>query len=205
MLQLYWPWRNESELKHVDGTYTSKFYEVKDEIANTINLYEQYDEISPEDLENAYPTSSDDESDSSDEEIDDDLAFFNPDNLDVNQNDVDIRGENTTCTVKNAHMENTEFYNLCSQLNEEQRFIFNFIARHSQELLHFETNDTDPPNPFHIFLTGGGGVGKSHTVNAINEYLKRVLKFKDQIMDEQPSLALTGTAAVRICGITLHS
>ena len=75
-------------------------------------------------------------------------------------------------------------------------------------MLHFETNDTDPPNPFHIFLSGGGGVGKSHTVNAINEYLKRVLKFKDQRIDEQPSLALcasTGTAAVRISGITLHS
>ena len=159
-------------------------------------------------MENAYPLSSDDENDLSDEEIDDDLAFFNPDNLDVNQNDVDLRGENATCTIKNMHMDNTEFYKLCSQLNEEQRYIFNFIARHSQELLHFETNDTDAPNPFHIFLTGGGGVGKTHTVNAIIEYLKRVLKFKDQRIDEHPSLALcasTGTAAVRISGTTLHS
>ena len=32
LLQIYLPWRDESELKHADGSFMSKFYEVKDEI-----------------------------------------------------------------------------------------------------------------------------------------------------------------------------
>ena len=57
-------------------------------------------------------------------------------------------------------------------------------------------------------MTGGGGVGKSHTIKAINEYQRRFLKFKDQRIDEQPSLqvcASTGVAAVKISGTRLHT
>ena len=186
----------------------SKFYEVKDEIDEVIKHYELYDEIKPEDLENAYAIFSDEEDNVSDEEIDDDLAFFNTDMLDVNVNAIDFVGGSTTFNVKNVHTENDMFDNLCSQLNEGQRFIFNHIIRHTQELLHFESNDKESPEPFYIFLTGGGGVGKSHTIKAINEYQRRFLKFKDQRIDEQPSLqvcASTGVAAVKISGTTLHT
>ena len=85
-------------------------------------------------------------------------------------------------------MDNDEFYKLCSQLNEEQSVLFNYTLRQAQEQLHFESNDLNPSNPYFIFLSGGGGVGKSHTVKGIIEYLKRHLKFKDQNVDEQPSV-----------------
>jgi ATP-dependent DNA helicase PIF1 len=87
--------------------------------------------------------------------------------------------------------------------------LFNYTIRQAQEQLHFESNDLNPPIPYFIFLSGGGGgVGKSHTVKGIIEYLKRHLKFKDQNVDEQPSVlvcASTWTAAVKIKGQTLHS
>ena len=104
-------------------------------------------------------------------------------------------------------MEN-DVLNLCSQLNEGQRFIFNCIIRHTQEMLHFESNDKESPEPFYIFLTGSGVVGKSHTIKAINEYQRRFLKFKHQRNDDQPSLQVctsTGVAAVKISGTTLHT
>ena len=72
--------------------------------------------------------------------------------LDVNDNDIDFVGGSTTCNMKNVYMENEVFYNLCSQLNEGQRFIFNHIIRHTQELLHFESNDKESPEPFYIIF-----------------------------------------------------
>ena len=65
-----------------------------------------------------------------------------------------------------------------------------------------------PPRPFFIFLSGGGGVGKTFTVKCIIEYMRIHLKYEDQNADEQPSFfvcASTGAAAVRVGGNTLHS
>ena len=45
-----------------------------------------------------------------------------------------------------------------------------------------------PLNLFYIFLSGGGGVGKTHTINGIIEYIKKHLKFQDQNPEEQPSI-----------------
>ena len=62
-------------------------------------------------------------------------------------------------------------------------------------------------SPFYIFLSGGGGVGKSRVIAVIDEYLKRHLKFKNQL-EHQPSVAVcasTGVAAINIGGTTLHT
>ena len=70
-----------------------------------------------------------------------------------------------------------------------------------------EKNNELPPKPFQIFLSGGAGVGKSFLIKAITEYLKRVLRYPNQNLD-QPSVlvtASTGKAATGINGITLHS
>ena len=205
LLQLYWPWRDEAELKHADNTYVSKFFEVKDKIDPLIKQYEPYDEITPEDLENAYALSSDEEDCMSEQDSDDDIDFFNADAVD--DFDDQEAGTGSDYNVRSDHMDNDTFYQYCCQLNKKQRFIFSYIMWHTQQVLHNEKNDLEIPEPFYIFLSGGGGVGKSHTVHVINEYLKRHLKFKDQ-RQEQPSVqvcASTGVAAVKIGGTTLHS
>ena len=70
-----------------------------------------------------------------------------------------------------------------------------------------EKNDELPPKSFQIFLSGVAGVGKSFLIKAITKYLKRVLRYANQNLD-QPSVLMatcTGTAATSINGITLHS
>ena len=60
-----------------------------------------------------------------------------------------------------------------------------------------EKNNELPPKPFKIFLSGGAGVGKSFLIKAITEYLKRLLRYPNQNLD-QPSVlvtAYTGKAA----------
>ena len=70
-----------------------------------------------------------------------------------------------------------------------------------------EINNKLPPKPFQIFLSGGAGVGKSFLIKAITEYLKRVLRYPSQNLDQPsvPVTASTGKAATGISGITLHS
>ena len=68
-------------------------------------------------------------------------------------------------------------------------------------------NNELPPKPFQIFLSGGAGIRKSFLIKAITEYLKRVLRYPNQNLD-QPSVLVTasaGKAATGINGITLHS
>ena len=74
-------------------------------------------------------------------------------------------------------------------------------------MLHKENNETEP-DPFHIFLSGGAGVGKTFLVNVIIEYLKKTLLFLGQNSDEEPSIATTaskGKAACNINGTTVHT
>ena len=105
-------------------------------------------------------------------------------------------------------MEDSEYWELYTGLNEDQRFLFNFVMRQTQEQLHFESNNISCPKPYFVFLSGGGGVGKTYTVKGLIEYIRRNLQFRGQNTDQQPSIfvcASTGTAAVRIKGQTMHS
>ena len=58
------------------------------------------------------------------------------------------------------------------------------------------------PKPFQIFLSGGAGVGKSFLVTTITEYLRRILRYPSQNLDN-PSVLVTAPTSVN--GIPLHS
>ena len=62
-------------------------------------------------------------------------------------------------------------------------------------------------HPIFIILSGGAGVGKSLLIKAITEYLKRVLQYPNQNLDQPsvPVTASTGKVATGINGIALHS
>ena len=59
---------------------------------------------------------------------------------------------------------------------------------------------------FHILLTGGAGVGKSHLVRAIFQTATRIFTRNNQI-DSRPVFVCgpTGTAAYNVAGYTLPS
>ena len=127
-----------------------------------------------------------------------DFSIINPSLL-----DLDIEGSDDVNTApvastnrNNLLLPNEQFYEICSQLN--QQHLFNFIMKN---------NNAPRPEPFHIFLSGCAGVGKRFLVHAITEYLKRVLRYPNQNLDEPSVLvtASTGKAATGINGTTLHS
>ena len=62
-------------------------------------------------------------------------------------------------------------------------------------------------DPFHIFLTGGGGVGKSHLLTTIHHCLTKLLMYKGGEPSKERILILapTGVAAINVNGTTIHT
>ena len=205
VLQLYMPWRSESELKTDMQSYEDKYKEVENDILSNIKKHEPSSDtdIDYDDLHNYDILESD-------EEDNDEFSMINPDLIDFDINDGNgiNNGPIAPTRTDNILLPNDQFYDLCSQLNEGQQHIFNFIMKYAMECHLAENNNKPLPEPFYIFLSGSAGVGKSFLVNVITEYLKRVLRYPDQAIDDQPSVlvtASTGKAATVINGTTLHS
>ena len=61
--------------------------------------------------------------------------------------------------------------------------------------------------PFKLFLSGSGGVGKSHLIKTIYQSVSKVLQYHGGSPDKQRvlNLAPTGVTSINVNGITIHS
>ena len=129
----------------------------------------------------------------SEEEEEDNIEFsmINPDllDLDLEVGDGVSNAPVVLVTIDNLLLPSQQFYELCSQLNEGQQHLFNFVMQHAVHCKLAEKNNELEPKPFQIFLSGGAGVGKSFLDTAITEHLRRVLRYPRQNLDN-PSLSL---------------
>ena len=98
----------------------------------------------------------------------------------------------------------TDYRQLVSSLNEHQRVLFDRVVRYTRELHQYNVKvRDDPPEDFHLFVTGGAGTGKSHVIRAIKEHLEHSVSGglnKHACM----LMAPTGVAAFNIGGLTIH-
>lgn len=62
------------------------------------------------------------------------------------------------------------------------------------------------PQPFHLFLSGGGGVGQSHTITTVYHGIIHTLREASSDPSQISVLltAPTGTKAFDIGGMTIH-
>ena len=95
-----------------------------------------------------------------------------------------------------------------TSLNMKQRKVFNFIHKGSRDYIKsLHCKVIKNVKSFHIFITGGAGVGKSHLIKAIFLSLNKDLGYKGGDVDKPRILllALNGVAAININGTTIHS
>ena len=94
-----------------------------------------------------------------------------------------------------------EYKQMLQSLNENQAKLYYFVKNWAE---HNEHGDADP---FYIFLTGGAGTGKSHTIRCIFNEVDRTISRKSENAECPVVLlvAYTGTAAYNIGGQTIHS
>ena len=88
-------------------------------------------------------------------------------------------------------------------LNKKQYSFHEYIVNWCWETKY----STQSCEPFHVFLTGGAGMGKSHSVKCIFDTVNKLLRRPGQSVEEILVLVCcpTGASAYQVNGSTLHS
>ena len=99
--------------------------------------------------------------------------MINPNFLDLDLEESDsVNNAPVVSTITDyVSLPNEQFDEICSQLNESQQHLSNFIMQHTLHCKIAENNKDLPPKPFQIFLSGGAGIGKSFLIKVITEYM----------------------------------
>ena len=225
LLMLYFPWRNEQELFGEDQTYISKFYEqdVQEVVQRNKEIFEpdgdainealeslrnfdgvpthSYDPINDqenEDLRQSLPDDSD-ETESFNESLPQHLAS-NPESI---QPFSGISSYNQPLEISDDDLRKT-----VRSLNNKQRYAYDVVLSWCRnKMANLNTLKPSKVDPIHVFVTGGGGAGKSHLIKAIYHTVTKT--FRHAPMNPAlPSVLLmapTGVAAININGTTVHT
>jgi len=100
-----------------------------------------------------------------------------------------------------------EYRTMMRQLNKKQLQIVMFHRKWCKEALVAMRNGC-PVTPYRVFLSGPGGVGKSHVIKLIHSDTIKLIRLSGRIEPGQVTVLLTaptGVAASNIGGMTLHS
>lgn len=196
-LLLFLPWRDEIvEIEEIDFLW--KYYNHVEEISRNRLRFAKIDTT---DLENKINCNNDDEVDSEDEMLSKEL--HKDIGIELQDQKSDKYSQKSLTTVKYLMPEvkhQKELNIVMEKLNEKQReFVLHVLNR-------VKTNDY----PFHYFLSGAAGVGKSVTINAIyhsvtNFFLYNAHGIKHEDKPKVLLTAPTGLAAFLIQGMTLHT
>uniref|UniRef100_UPI00358E7FB6 uncharacterized protein n=1 Tax=Myxine glutinosa TaxID=7769 RepID=UPI00358E7FB6 len=124
------------------------------------------------------------------------------------QEDIDIpdllKEEKKSCSIeiRQSIVKKDEAENLLRCLNEKQREIFYAVREWC-----LNKRNGNEPKPFHVFVTGGAGTGKSHLIKTIQYEASRLLAPILPNPDDVSVLltAPTGVAAFNINASTIHS
>ena len=128
--------------------------------------HEPYLNIDYEELQNVNFVQSEEEEDNAE------FSMINPNLLDLDLEDSNSVSNATaeSTIINNLLLPNEQFHEICSQLNESQQHLFNFIMYYAVLCKLAEKNNELPPKPFQILLSGGAGIGKSFLIKAITEF-----------------------------------
>ncbi|XP_073694460.1 uncharacterized protein [Garra rufa] len=107
-----------------------------------------------------------------------------------------------TIETNHAGMSRGEALHLLRSLNVQQSAVFYKVRKWCLEKLRGEN-----PEPFHLFVTGGAGTGKSHLIKAIYYESSRLLSQLSENPDDRSVIltASTGVAAFQIGATTVHN
>ena len=208
LLFMFYPFREETELLSVDTkSHVGKLNEpgVLDVVNRNKQIIEPFSELVHDAFQNfihdhVNETSFDPYAQQENEES----------YPDVNQEDTDnASSENVTNTsISSLILPDDDINAQIRSLNYQQKEVFDFVLQWAINFIKY-VNCKLPIQikPFNLFLTGGGGVGKSHLLTTIYNSVTKVLSYKNGHPDKKKILVLapTGVASININGTTIHS
>jgi excinuclease UvrABC ATPase subunit len=93
-------------------------------------------------------------------------------------------------------------------MNNEQRYAYDLVLSWCRnKMANLNTLKPSQVDPIHLFVTGGGGAGKSHLIKAIYHTVTKTFRHAP-MNPELPSVLLmapTGVAAININETTVHT
>ncbi|XP_066928370.1 uncharacterized protein [Clytia hemisphaerica] len=216
LLMLYYPFRNENELLSQEhNSYTQKLFEpgVVEMIERNRALIQPYSGLVDDalvrfrtDITLNMNDFEQQENDETNAELESNTANNNDESDDeANEDTVPLRA---AIPMESILLPDNEINTRIRSLNPQQREIFDVIHKWGRNFVkNLSSKDPKIVEPFHIFLTGGGGVGKSHLLTTIYHSLSKLLMYRGGEPTKQRILVLapTGVAAININGTTIHT
>ncbi len=227
LLMLYYPWRNEDRDLRSDQLSFQESYNVVQDTANRKKYTKNADAVDqamqhfeqngpPEHVwDRIAPGVELEQANQADERLQEERAMHDED-LSAN---VDLDPELSTQERSELHarydsevnkntMTKDEYTKMMRSLNTKQK---SFIMYHrkwcTDMVLALKTGK--PFEPYRVFLSGPGGVGKSHVIKLVHYETAHLFRCLPGLFepDDLPVIltAFTGTAAFNIDGMTLHS
>ena len=129
-------------------------------------------------------------------------------NNEFDLNNTNNEGPNSVISIESTLLPDIELDARIRNLNSQQRKVFDVIHKWARDYVkNLSCKSPKVIEPFHIFLSGGGGVGKSHLLTTIYHSVTKLLMYKGGEPSKQRVLVLgpTGVSAIHINGTTIHS
>ena len=220
-LMLYFPWYNETtDLLGGYSTYEEHYHHVKHVIIANELKYTQTDVDSVEIDENNFPehvwnqVAPNTESSRAQS-----LAEGVEPLTEMSQEDLEHHANLFTSTTQSSVHARFEtaankqeipadaYRKLLRGLNAKQRQVVMFHRDWCKKAV-IALKQGKPIEPYHVFVSGPGGVGKSHVIRLIHSDTLKLLRLSGAIEPDDVTVLLTaptGVAAILINGMTIHS
>ena len=226
LLMLYLPWRKENDLRGCDGTFQGKCQDVsvKEIVDQKRGVFERnvdainsaLQEMSENPTRHLYGTY-----DSINEQENDDLSAEVRKMMRDGDVDDDISTEQLLPNVQMSQASTSIVtYNQPSDttdellrervrlLNKKQRLAYDIVLSWCRNVVkNMNCLQKEDVKPLHIFISGGGGSGKSHLIRSIYHTAVKVFNYSSNNPDLPKVLLMapTGVAAVCISASTINS
>lgn len=219
---LFFPWRDEvPDLTGTDQTYASKFFE--NDVQRILNINraksEQYADAVSEALEllrtnelgnlQSYDSSNDQENADLEIDVPFDESFHEQDPKHFANSPQSSQQRNAIVTYLHpSDISDDLLHESIRSLNSNQRHAFNTLLTWCRtKMMQMNSNQSTEIEPLYLFLTGGGGTGKSHLIREIYHTALKTFKHGPS-NPEMPTLLMmapTGVAAVNIDATTINT
>ena len=218
-LMLYYPWFDEqADLLGQYATYEEHYRHVKTIVQTNENKYTKADiddiqvdvDGPPEHLWNSIAPSTEESRMQSMAEGSEQLTEVSQQDLRDNET-ILTSGPNLHVRFESAanqlEIPPDQYREYMRGLNELQRSIVMFHRDWCKKAV-LALKEGKPVEPYHVFLSGPGGVGKSHVIKLVHSDTLKLLKLSGAFEPDDVIALLTaptGVAAFNINGMTLHS
>ena len=223
-LMLYTPWRDEDQLIGQSDSFFDNYRLLLDEITENEQRYTKNGptfEEAVQDLNeygpplhafaNVAPNAEQQRLQDEEEGIFEERPL---EQQDLDENEKLIQGQNNrvshrfdTQTDTNL-LSSADYCTRMQQLNKEQRNIVCYHRNWCKSVVEALKNNKPAPKSYKQFISGPGGVGKSHVIELLKNDTVRFFRYLPSV--EQTDIlclvcAPTGTAAFNVSGMTIHS